>query len=324
MAIGCRRTRRRGRRRRERIVRRALHARAMTTRDRGRIRDRGCRPVVSSARYPSRASRPRARGPRWPWCPPTPRLRSALCRVPSPRRRRFRRVNRTDRLYALVEELRAHAPRAVSARRLADRFEVSVRTIERDVLALQEAGVPIYAEPGRTGGYAIDAARTLPPVNFTAEEATAIALALKRAESAPLAVAARGALTKIIAAMSDADAAAARDLGGRLLLFGSRTTPEPRRAEVVPRVVDQAIVERRVLRVGYRDKTGTTTRRSVEPVAVIGVGDHWYLSAWCRMRDGVRAFRLDRIEDAVLMREVAPPRELPPVQIDDLEAMAVF
>src|SRR5688500_8688735 len=65
-------------------------------------------------------------------------------------------VNRTDRLYALVEALRAIAPRHRSARELAARFEVSVRTIERDITALQESGVPIYAEPGRKGGYAID------------------------------------------------------------------------------------------------------------------------------------------------------------------------
>ena len=57
-------------------------------------------------------------------------------------------MNRTDRLYALVEQLRATAPRASSAHRLAERFEVAVRTIQRDILALQQAGVPIWATPG--------------------------------------------------------------------------------------------------------------------------------------------------------------------------------
>ncbi|SEC51238.1 helix-turn-helix transcriptional regulator [Microbacterium hydrocarbonoxydans] len=59
-------------------------------------------------------------------------------------------VNRTDRLYALVEELRAMSPRPRSARWLAERFEVSRRTVERDLSALQQAGLPIWAEPGRT------------------------------------------------------------------------------------------------------------------------------------------------------------------------------
>ena len=65
-------------------------------------------------------------------------------------------MNRLDRLYALVEELRAAGSRGRSARRLAERFEVSVRTIERDILALQEAGVPISAQLGRRGGYVLD------------------------------------------------------------------------------------------------------------------------------------------------------------------------
>jgi len=62
-------------------------------------------------------------------------------------------MNRTDRLYALVEELRARAPRTMRAAELATQFEVSTRTIERDLLALQEAGVPIWVRPGPGGGF---------------------------------------------------------------------------------------------------------------------------------------------------------------------------
>ena len=83
-------------------------------------------------------------------------------------------VNRLDRLYALVEELRAAGAQGRSARRLAEHFEVSVRTIERDILALQEAGVPISAELGRRGGYVLDRTMTLPPLNFTPSEAVAM------------------------------------------------------------------------------------------------------------------------------------------------------
>src|SRR2546430_5885168 len=86
-------------------------------------------------------------------------------------------VNRTDRLYAIVELLRATAPRARAARDLADRFEVSVRTIERDVSSLQQSGVPIWATPGPGGGYSVDPSMSLPPLNFSAGEATATAVA---------------------------------------------------------------------------------------------------------------------------------------------------
>jgi predicted DNA-binding transcriptional regulator YafY len=130
-------------------------------------------------------------------------------------------VNRTDRLYAIVEELPARSPHPTSTTALADRFEVSTRTIERDVLALQEAGVPIHAATGRSGGYVLDGSRTLPPVNFTAS-----------------------------------DQAAARDLGSRVLAFTPRDVPAPRAGPdaVVPRAIERAIVDRLVLKIAYRDK----------------------------------------------------------------------
>ena len=144
-------------------------------------------------------------------------------------------VNRTDRLYALVEDLRASAPRPRSARQLAARYEVSARTIERDILALQESGVPVYAEPGRRGGYAIDKAMTLPPVNFTAAEMVAIAVALARDERTPFAAATRSALRKVIAVASAAQTAEAAQLIDRVRLIvaaqaGTKLSRQRRRA----------------------------------------------------------------------------------------------
>jgi biotin operon repressor len=124
-------------------------------------------------------------------------------------------MNRTDRLYAIVEELRAVAPRPRSARWLAARFEVSARTVERDIGALQQSGVPIYAQPGRVGGYTLDPARTLPPVNITAGEAVAIAVALRRLDGTPFAQAAGSALQKLLAVMPPADVNRADELARR-------------------------------------------------------------------------------------------------------------
>ncbi|MFC0504347.1 helix-turn-helix transcriptional regulator [Micromonospora costi] len=218
-------------------------------------------------------------------------------------------MNRTDRLYALVEELRAVSPRPRSARWLAARFEVSSRTIERDIGALQQSGVPIWAEPGRTGGYVLDRARTLPPVNLTAGEAVAMALALHRLGGTPFAASAAAALRKLVAVMPPADVAEAHRLAGRVHLIGDGpVTP-------VPAAVADAVLARRVLRIRYADRAGADSLRDVEPLGYLGNSRHWYLLAWCRLRDEIRAFRTDRILSVHPLAE-AVTRELRPEDLD--------
>lgn len=215
-------------------------------------------------------------------------------------------MNRTDRLYALVEELRAIAPRPRSAHRLAEHFEVSVRTIERDISALQQSGVPIYAEPGRTGGYCLDKARTLPPVNLTPGEAVAMALALRRLDGTPFRSVASSALRKLVAAMQTDDAAAAHELAGRVHLFADEEAP----ATAVPRLVADALSARRVLRIAYADREGAVTTREIEPLGYVVKAAHWYLVAWCRQRDALRVFRTDRITSVSVTAETPAPRAL--------------
>jgi predicted DNA-binding transcriptional regulator YafY len=218
-------------------------------------------------------------------------------------------MNRTDRLYALVEELRAAAPAPRSARWLADRFEVSARTVERDIGALQQAGVPIYAEPGRTGGYVLDKRHTLPPVNVTPAEAVAIAVALEGLRGTPFEDAARAALRKVVAVMPGRDAAAAQELADRVRLLGEV------HHQRVPVAVARALSDHRVLRFGYVDRHGVATTREVEPLGYVG-GTFWYLIAWCRLREDVRCFRLDRILDPVATDEVVAPRDIDLTKLD--------
>jgi predicted DNA-binding transcriptional regulator YafY len=216
-------------------------------------------------------------------------------------------VNRLERLYAVAEELRAAAPRARTARSLAERFEVSVRTIERDLLALQEAGVPIWATPGPGGGYTVDPAMTLPPVNLTGDEAIAVALALARSGDLPFAGAARSALVKLAAVMAHGEREAARTLSRRIGLMHRRRSALD---GPVARAVETAIADRRVLVIDYVDREGRTTeQRVIEPVG-LSISDDglWYLLGWCRLRQGARVFRVDRIDAATLVDELAPER----------------
>lgn len=226
-------------------------------------------------------------------------------------------MNRTDRLYALVEELRAAAPRPRSARTLARRFEVSVRTIERDLGALQQAGVPVHAEPGRSGGYALDPSRTLPPLTVTPAEATALAVALRALEGTPFAADARSALHKVLAVMPRRERAAAAELAGRVRLLVPLSRPVPAEP-VVPGPLREALSAERVLRLEYADASGAVTGRDVEPLVFLGGNEHWYLVAWCRLRAGVRGFRLDRIRAVEALAERVPRR---PVDLSELDRL---
>jgi len=226
-------------------------------------------------------------------------------------------MNRTDRLYALVEELRAVAPRPRSARQLAGKYEVSTRTIERDILALQESGVPVYAETGRRGGYVIDKRLTLPPVNFTAAEMVAIAVSLAGVDRTPFAVAARSALRKVLAAAPPGQTAEAEQLMDRIRLIGAgQPAGSPASSTGMPLAIQEAITARNVLLLDYRDRHEVVTVRKVEPVAFAGTRAHWYLMAWCQLRNRGRAFRVDRIVAAVDTGTPAPHRSYADLDVD--------
>ncbi len=219
-------------------------------------------------------------------------------------------MTRTDRLYALVEELRAAAPGRRSARWLAQRFEVSARTIERDIGALQASGVPIWADAGRTGGYTIDASHTLPPLGLTVDEAFAVMVGLGQLGSSPFQDAARTAAQKIRAVLGDEEVRRLTALTRRVHLLedGDRTG--------APHILAGVLRRNSVLRIRYRDAGGVETEREVEPLGYIGKGRDWYLVAWCRLRDGVRAFRGDRVLAAEPTGERPPARAL---RAEDLE-----
>jgi predicted DNA-binding transcriptional regulator YafY len=223
-------------------------------------------------------------------------------------------VNRTDRLYAMVEELRAVAPRSRTAQQLADRFEVSVRTIERDLLALQESGVPIWAQRGPGGGYALDPSMTLPPVNFTEVEAAAVAIALGRVGSMPFASAGRSALQKIVHAMSTPAAAGARSLAERVAFVRSMVDD----LSSLDATLEQAVLTREVVLIDYEDRSGEATRREVEPVGFLASSNSWYLVGWCRLREDGRSFRTDRIRSVELTGETAVERPFETIASEDL------
>ena len=223
-------------------------------------------------------------------------------------------MNRTDRLHAISEALRRAGPAGTTGRRLARALEVSGRTIKRDVSALQQAGAPIWAQAGPGGGYVLDAAATLPPVNFTPAQAVAVAVALAcLPPGSPFAVDGAAALGKLRDAMGSADRARADELAARVWTRdrgAARDAAGGRASAEVLRAVELSLSRSRVLALTHTSGSGTTTHRRVEPILLAHTDGRWYLVAWCRLRDAVRWFRLERIEAAAVTAESYAPRSV--------------
>ena len=223
-------------------------------------------------------------------------------------------MNRIDRLYALVEELRAAGARGRTARQLAGRFEMSVRTIERDLSALGEAGVPLATKQGRGGGYTLDRSMSLPPLNFTPREAAAVAVALSRSEHVLFWKDARSALQKIVSAMPERSLAEARSTAEKVRLL---VRPVPDLDAEIAETIWRAVRDNEVLRIRYTDVGGVETERQVEPEHVVVGPNGSYLTAWCYLREDDRVFRMDRITSAERVPSPPTPRRVAPGPLVD-------
>ena len=223
-------------------------------------------------------------------------------------------MNRIDRLYALVEELRAAGARGRTARRLAEHFEVSVRTIERDLSALGQAGVPLATKTGRTGGYTLDRSMSLPPLNFTPREAAAVAVALSRGEHVLFARDARSALQKIMAAMPERALQEARATAEKVRLL---VQPAPDPDAEIAETIWRAVRDNHALRIGYTDVGGLETEREIEPQHVVVGPNGSYLTAWCHLRADDRVFRMDRISRAERTPSLPRPERVAPEPVVD-------
>lgn len=216
----------------------------------------------------------------------------------------FAAMNRTDRLVAMVMHLQGR--RVVRASELAAHFEVTERTVYRDIAALSEAGVPICGEAGV--GYTLMKGYQLPPVMFTAEEASALFVGgelVKEFTDASLHGPMASALEKLRAVLPrDRQDQVARLLGNTLVVGRPRHAAPEAAGQQWLFTVQQGVVLQRVLRMGYHGRErAQDTQRDVEPLGVVFYGGAWYLVAWCRLRGDYRHFRIDRIRRLELRPE---------------------
>jgi predicted DNA-binding transcriptional regulator YafY len=211
-------------------------------------------------------------------------------------------VQRTERLFALAEYLRGRRT-GVTAETLAERFEITVRTVYRDLDALRAASFPLSAERGRGGGYALDKSYSLPPVNFTAREA-ALLVALGRyaidMRLMPFSDTLDAALDKVRAALSTS---AQRDLLARLKELSFSGVPALPSKKGVRAAVERAWFEQQPLRVVYVDSSSVESVRRLRLHGVHMERHETHLDATDLDTGNRRPFRLDRITRAEIIEE---------------------
>ncbi|MFT2818072.1 helix-turn-helix transcriptional regulator [Leifsonia sp. A12D58] len=202
-------------------------------------------------------------------------------------------MKRAERLHALSEMLRRNGSRGCSADRLAREFSVSVRTVKRDLAALENSGAPVWSRPGPGGGYGLAVGASLPPVTLSPAQAVALMAAVSAAPDAPYADLAAAGIQKILDVLDPRTRARADELAGRVWV---NAIPSSSRA--LRSALEEAMAEQRVIRIRYTSRDGTTTTRDVEPVLFASTNGHWYLVGWCRLRNAMRWFIVSRIERA--------------------------
>ncbi len=209
-------------------------------------------------------------------------------------------MSRTHRLFELMQMLRRHR-QPVSGAALAREAGVSLRTLYRDIAALQALGAEIEGEPGL--GYVLKPGFLLPPLMFSAAEIEALALGAQwvaRRTDEGLSQAAGDAMAKIATVMPPA---MRQRLEDGALIVGQGFE---RRQAVPLGLLRQALREERKLAISYCDEKSVRTARTIWPAALGFFDSARILAAWCELRGGFRHFRADRIEAAELLPERLP------------------
>lgn len=227
-------------------------------------------------------------------------------------------MKRAERLHALSEMLRRSGTRGISAERLAAEFEVSVRTVKRDLDALENSGALIWSRPGPGGGYGLAGGASLPPVNLSSAQAVALMAAVSAAPDAPYSDLAAAGIKKILDVLDPQTRAKADELAHRVWV----NTP-PTSSRAVRSALEEAMAEQRVVRIRYVSKIGNTTTRDVEPVLFASTNGRWYLIGWCQMREAMRWFTVSGIEQATVTKAACSGHTIDEVGEPPVNARAV-
>lgn len=204
-------------------------------------------------------------------------------------------MNRIDRLTAILIQLQSQ--RVVKAQDIAERFEISLRTVYRDIRTLEEGGIPIIGEAGL--GYSIMDGYRLPPVMFTKEEATAFLTAEKLIEKltdTSIEESYKSAMYKIKAVLRMTEKDYLENMDARIEVLHNPRLPKPQNLPNPIHSILKSISEKNVLTILYfSNNKQEKTERNIEPVGIFFAGNRWHVIAFCHLRNDYRDFRIDRI-----------------------------
>ena len=212
-------------------------------------------------------------------------------------------MNRIDRLAAIVIQLQSK--RLVKASDIAHKFSISLRTVYRDIHALEEAGVPVIGEAGT--GYRLMEGYKLPPVMFNQDEASALLTAAKLMQSMSDENSSKhyfSALDKIKAVLRLAEKDHLEEIDRHIAVVSHPAIVHKKPSELHLQKILKAIASGTIIDLNYHSiEKDETLNRKVEPVGIYYQGSNWYFIAFCRLRKDYRNFRTDKIKKLLLTDE---------------------
>ncbi len=220
---------------------------------------------------------------------------------------------KTDRLISIIMILLNK--KRISARELAERFEVTPRTIYRDIDAINRAGIPVRATVGVGGGFEIMDTYKVDSKVFSTRELSTLLMGLSSLSNMAHGEELMHALAKL-KSIIPADQAKDIELKANQILVDANPWMCNRNLQPYLDLVKTAMQDQRLLAFEYADRHGNKTARVVEPYRIVLKNSHWYWHGYCRMRNDFRLFRLSRVSKLRMLDEAFPSRACPKLQLD--------
>jgi len=213
---------------------------------------------------------------------------------------------RLSRLTAILTQLQSK--RILTAREIAEKHNVSIRTVYRDIRTLENSGIPIITEEGK--GYSLMQGFNLPPVMFTEKEANALITAeqqILKNKDKSFVEEYQNAVSKIKSILRHSQKEKIEFLSERIVF---RNNAQNKKTSNYLMIIQSAITDFNLIEIEYKSLQDKNTKRTVEPFALYSTQENWLLIAVCRLRNDFRVFRLDQIQKLIVHNQHFEPQKI--------------